>query len=161
MIGHLIERRNIHAFDLRGCDEKILLAPALALCLAVQVGELEHDLLAVADHEQVNEIAERLRVVSARAAAGNDMLQFRAVLCQHRHTAQIEHIENIGKGQLILQREGNDIKIIKRVAALQTVERDAGLSHLVLHIDPRRAHALAPDALLVVQQTVQDARAQM
>ena len=161
VIAHLVERGDIHAFDLRRRDEKVLLTPALALCLAVQIGKLEHDLLAVADHEQVDEVCQRLGIVGARAAAGDDMLEFRAIPCQHGHATKIEHVGNVGKGQLILQRESNDIKLIQRIAALQSVERDTGPSHLVLHIDPGRADTLAPDVLLVVKQAIQDARAEM
>ena len=93
----LVQRRNIHALDLCCRNQKFLLGPAFALCFAVQVGELQHDLLAVADHEQVNEVSERLRIVSTRTAAGYNMLEFGAVLCQHRNTAEIQHVQNVGK----------------------------------------------------------------
>ena len=79
------------------------------------------------------------------------MFQLRAVFRQHRHTAEVEHIQNIGKGKLVLQGERDDIKFIKRIAAFQTVKRDVRLPHFLLHVDPRRADALAPDSFLVVE----------
>ena len=160
-IRNLVERRHIHALDLRRLYEKFLLTPALAFCLAVQVGKLEHDFLAVTDHEQIDKIAERLRVIGARAAACHNMLEVGAFPGQHRYAAQIEHVEDVGEGQFILQRKSDDIKIRKRVTAFEPIQRDIRLSHFLFHIDPWRKNALAPDAILVVEQPIQDARAEV
>ena len=70
--------------------------------LAVQICKLQHDLLAVPDHEQIDEVGQRFRVVCAGAAASDKVLEFGTVLSQHRYTAHIEHIQNVGKRQLIL-----------------------------------------------------------
>ena len=110
VILDFVQRRYIHALDLCCCNQKFLLRPAFALGLAVQIGKLQHDLLAVADHEQVNKVSERLRIVGTRTAAGYNMLEFGAVLCQHRNTAEIQHIQNVGKRQLILQRKSDNIR---------------------------------------------------
>ena len=157
----LVQRRHIHALDLCCRNQEFLLRPAFALGLAVQIGKFQHDLLAVADHEQVNEISQRLRIVGTRTAAGYNMLEFGTVLCQHRNTAEIQHIQNVGKRQLILQRKRDNIKVRQRVTALQTVQRQTGLAHFSLHVDPWRADTFAPDALLIIEQAVKDTRTEV
>ena len=157
----LVQRRYIHALDLCCRNQEFLLRPAFALGLAVQIGKFQHDLLAVADHEQVNEVSQRLRIVGTRTAAGYNMLEFGAVLCQHRNTAEIQHIQNVGKRQLILQRKRDNIKVRQWVTALQTVQRQTGLAHFSLHVDPWRADAFAPDALLIIEQAVKDTRTEV
>ena len=161
VILDLVQRRYIHALDLCCRNQEFLLRPAFALGLAVQIGKFQHDLLAVADHEQVNEVSQRLRIVGTRTAAGYNMLEFGTVLCQHRNTAEIQHIQNVGKRQLVLQRKSDNIKVRQRVTALQTVQRQPCLAHFGLHVNPWRADAFAPDALLIVEQTVQDTRTEV
>ncbi len=157
----LVQRRDVHAFDLCCCNKEILFGPVFTLCLAVQVGKLEHDFLAVADHEQIDKICERLRIVRARSAACYNVFQVGAVLCEYGDSAEIQHVQNVGKRQLILKRERNNIEIRERIAAFETVKRNTGGAHFRLHIDPRRAYALAPDSLLVIEQTVQNTRAKV
>ena len=157
----LVQRRYIHALDLCCRNQEFLLRPAFALGLAVQIGKFQHDLLAVADHEQVNKVSERLRIVGTRTAAGYNMLELGAVLCQHRNTAEIQHIQNVGKRQLVLQRKSDNIKVRQWVTALQAVQRQPCLTHFGLHVNPWRADAFAPDALLIVEQTVQDTRTEV
>ena len=157
----LVQRRYIHTLDLCCRNQEFLLRPAFALGLAVQIGKFQHDLLAVADHEQVNEVSQRLRIVGTRTAAGYNMLEFGTVLCQHRNTAEIQHIQNVGKRQLILQRKRDNIKVRQWVTALQTVQRQTGLAHFSLHVDPWRADAFAPDALLIIEQAVKDTRTEV
>ena len=92
MVFDFIQRGDVHALDLCRRNQEILLRPAFTLCLAIQVGKLEHNLLAVADHEQIDKICERLRVICAGSAAGNNMPEVSAFLCKHRDTAEIQHI---------------------------------------------------------------------
>ena len=89
------------------------------------------------------------------------MFKAGSVLRQNRNAAEIQHIQNVGKRQFVLQRKRNNVKFRQRVAAFQTVKRNAGRTHLGLHVNPRRTDALAPDALLVIEQTVKNTRAKV
>ena len=161
MIGDVVQTRNIQSLNLTRLAQEFLLAPVLLLGAAVQIGEVNHHLLAVTDLEHIDKVRERLRIVGARTAADDDVLQSGAVLGIDRHAAEIQHVQNVGERQLILQGKADHVKLAQCIAALQSVERNAGVPHLVLHIQPRRKHALTPDIRLVVEQSVENPAAQM
>ncbi len=161
MVGHVVKGRDIHALDVTGAAQEFVLAPSLALCLTIQVGKLQHNLLAVTDLKGVDKRCERLRIVRARTAADDEVFQTPALGGAHGNAAQLEHIENIGKGQFILQRKAEDVQLRNAVSALQSIERNARAAHFLLHINPRRKDTLAPDAVLCIEQTVQNPAAEM
>ena len=161
LIADLIECRNVHTGNLGRFHQEFVLGQTTLYCTLIEIGKIEHDLLAVTDHEQIDKIAERFRVIGTRAAGDNQIFKARTILGQNRHAAQIQHVQNIGKRQLVLQRKADDIKIRQRIAALQTVQRNSCAAHLVFHVNPGCKDALTPDVLLIVEQSVQNARTQM
>ena len=54
------------------------------------------------------------------------------------------HFQNVGEAHLVLQREADEIKVLYRVKALQRVQWDIALSHLLRHIRQRHENAFAP-----------------
>ena len=92
VVVHLVQARHIHTWNIRRCTQELRLAPALAHRFAVQIGQLQHDFLAVTDHEQINEIRKRLRIVGTRTAGNDQIFQSGALLCKQRHTTEIQHI---------------------------------------------------------------------
>ena len=83
------------------------------------------------------------------------------LLCPHGQTGQVQHIEHVGVGHLVAQREADEVKIRDGVAALQAVERQALSPHLLFHIPPGGEHPLAPAPGQVVHHAVEDAHAQI
>ena len=69
----------------------------------------------------------------------------------------MKHIQHGGIGHLIADGEAQHIELRHRVAALQGIQGDAGLEHLLPHIAPGGEYPLAPHAGHLVDDPVQDA----
>src|SRR5262249_17480877 len=89
------------------------------------VHEPRQALLAVADDENVNERGEQFRVLSTGAAAYYKGVADAAILGVQRDAAQVEHIEDVGVTNLVLQAEADHIELAQRRERLQRVEGQA------------------------------------
>ena len=94
-------------------------------------------LLAVADDEEVDERGEQLRVLGARAAGDDQRMVEGAVLAVQRDAAEVEHGQDVGVADLVLQAEADQVELAQRREGLQAVERQAGLAQLGLEVEPR------------------------
>ena len=122
----------------------------------MQLDELNVHLLALAEHSQVNEVGNGLAVEHRRAARDDERGQLRALARVERHTRQIEHIQYGGKRHLVADGKGDDVKIADGIAGLERVERQAGTAHLLLHVAPGSENALAPNAVHVIHNAVEN-----
>ena len=156
-----VQRRHIHALDLRHGAEKFRSAPALAFGAAIELQNFRRALLALADGEEIDEIRQRLRVIYACAARKDHMLQSRAVGRMQRHAGQAQHIEHVRVAHLIADGKGNEVELRHRVAALKRIQRQAVCAHGILHITPRGKDALTPHALHAVHDRIEDAHAEI
>ena len=154
VIRHIVQRRHVQTFDMARLAQKFVFAPIFALCLTVEIGKLNHNLLAVANLERIDKRGERFRIVRTRAAAHNKVFQRLSVAGAHRNAAQVQHVEHIGERQLILQRKAQNIQFGNRVSAFQSIQRNIGVSQLCFHVNPRRKDALTPNAVLMVEQAI-------
>ena len=68
-------------------------------------------LLAVADDEEVDERGQHLRVLRARAAGDDQRMVERAVLAVQRNAAQVEHGQDVGVADLVLQAEADQVEV--------------------------------------------------
>ena len=154
-----VKRRHIDAGNLHHFMEKARLVPPFALGLAVEVENLRRHLLPFSQREKVDKVRQRFRVHSADAAGKHQPLQTRAIPAQKRHPGQVQHIENIGIAHLIADAEGDKVEVLHRVAALQGIERNLVLAHGRLHVPPGRKDSLAPHAVHVVHDAIENAHA--
>ena len=122
----------------------------------MQLDQLGVHLLALADLGNVNKIRDRLAVEHRRAARDDERGQLRALARVERHTRQIEHIQYGGKRHLVADGKGDDVKIADGIAGLERVERQAGTAHLLLHVAPGSENALAPNAVHVIHNAVEN-----
>ena len=127
----------------------------------VQLHQLAVHLFALSNKEEIDKIRERLRITGTRPARNHQLGQSLPFRCQKRHSRQIQHVQNIGIAQLILQRKPDDIKILDGVAAFQCVERNVLLTHESFHIRPGRKDTFAPYALHPVQAAIQNLHAKV
>ena len=72
--------------------------------------ELADDLLAIAQHEAVDEVGQGFGVEGAVAAGHHQRVPERTVGASHRHPGQIDQVEDVGIGQLGREVEGQDIE---------------------------------------------------
>ena len=154
VILNVVERRNVHALNLCAELQKLLLGLALIAALAEQIYYLKVNLLALADEEQIHKIGNRLGVAGAGASGNYDIFKLSPVGRFNRHVSELKHIEHICKAQLVLESKADEIKVGNRVSAFEGVERNIVLHHQLLHINPRRKDALAPDIIARVEKAV-------
>ena len=153
-VADVVQAWNIHAADLCCLLQKALLVPALFFCLHIQVGQLDVDLLALTDDEDVDEVCHRLRVAGAGTTRYHHRRKGGAVLRAHRHPCQVKHIEDGGVAHLILHGKQDKIKVADRVQAFQPVQRDILFPHQLLHVRIRCKDALAPPVFPLVVQGI-------
>ena len=132
---------------------------ARALPAARQIGQLDDGLLALAQHEGVDEGRERLRVEGGAAARDHDGVVLAAVARARGDARQVEHVEHVRVGQLVLQGEAEDVEFAQGVARFEAPEGRARAAHLRLHVGPGREGAFAERVLAGVEQVVEDAEA--
>ena len=161
VIGHVIQGGDVQAGDLRGGAEHPVLGPALALGPAVQLDQLHGDVLALAEGDDVHEGGQRLGIVGAGPADDDERGERRPVRAVDGQARQVEQVQHVGVGQLIAEGDADQVELRDRVAALQGVEGQTGLAHLVGHVAPGGEHALAPDSGDLVHHAVEDADAQV
>ncbi len=118
-----------------------------------QTGQL---LLRLADEEGVEERRQRLRVGRGRAAGDDQRIAVGPVGGAQRHAAQVEQGQDVGEGELELQREADDVEVAERRLRLERAERQGAGAQLRLHVDPRGEAALARDARVGVEDRVED-----
>ena len=75
--------------------------------------------------------------------------------------AELEHRENVGVGQLELQRKADDVEVAERSRALERHQKLAVGQELALHVHPRRVTTLGERARVVVQDLVENPEAEM
>lgn len=61
----------------------------------------------------------------------------RSVIGSQRNTRKVEHLQNCGRTEFILERKTHQIQICHRSACLQGHQFETGASHLIFHIGPR------------------------
>ena len=69
------------------------------------IADLRHDLLALSNHEEIEEICNRLDVVDAGSSPDDERHIVPALPCMERDPRQIKHIEDIRIDHLVLERE--------------------------------------------------------
>ena len=103
------------------------MSPPLLLQRHPLFHEPRQALLAVADDEQVDERGEQLRVLRPGPAGDDQRMVERAVLAVQRNAAQVEHRQDVGVADLVLQAEAEQVELAQRRERLQAVERQAVL----------------------------------
>src|SRR5207302_3697497 len=115
--------------------------------------------LAVADYEDVDEWRQDLRVLSAGAAGDDERMVERAILAVQWNAAQVEHGEDIGVTNLVLQAEADQVEIAQWRERLQAAQRQAMAAQLPFEIEPGGKGPLARPLRIVVHDAVEHLQA--
>ena len=163
VIFHLVEGGHINAVNLDNLLQKGLASARLtgALPRFISFHNLRHHLFALTNNSEVKEICQGLGVIHTGAAHDNQRVLLRALRCQNRHTAQVQHVQNIGITQLVLQGKAHNIAFLERFFRFQSAQGNVALTHLGFHINPRSIHALSLHTLLLIKQMIQNFKAQI
>ncbi len=73
-----------------------------------------------------------------------------------RNAGEVEHLEDVGEGQLVGQREAPEVALGHRSQRLERPQRHAGGAHLGRHVRPRTIGAFGGRRRRVVQMRVED-----
>jgi hypothetical protein len=143
-VGDLVERRHVRARDFRR-DRPEDLRPVRAAVphLALEVQDLERCHLAVAEHDDVEEVRDRLGIRSVRPAADDERVPVRPLGLPDRDAGQVEHVHDVRVGELRLEREPQEVEVADRPVAVDREQRDARRAHPGLEVRPRREDPLA------------------
>ena len=132
---------------------------ALALPDTHEVGKLADGLLALAEHEGVDEGGKGFGVEGAAAPGDDDRVVLAAIAGAGGDAREVEHVEDVRVGQLVLEGEAEEVEIAEGVVRLEAPEGRALASHLRLHVEPGGEGALAEHVVLGVEEVVEDAEA--
>ena len=160
-VDRLVEGGHIDARDTGRLPEQLLLGPVLVPGPAVEGDVLQGDLLPLPQHEEVHKGGQGFRVIGAGPPRHHQRGQVPPLLRAQRQARQIQHVQHIGVGHLVAQRESDNVKVAQRIAALQAVQLDALPAHLLLHVSPGSKSPLAPQALNLVHGPIQDTHPQV
>ena len=138
-----------------------MLVPPLPAGLAVELYQLRRHVLPLTQGDDVNKIRHGLGVIHGGAAGDDKRRQIGPVGAVEGDARQIQHIENGGESHLIANGKGHDVKIGDRVAGLQGKEGHLRPAHLLLHVAPGGEHPLAPHAVHLVHDAIENAHAQV
>jgi hypothetical protein len=148
-----VQRRDVDARHLRErIEQRAALAPIPA---PVHIADLADRFLAVAEQHGVEEFGQRFRIERARAAGDHQRVARPAIGGAQRHAAEVEHGQEIGVGELVLETEPDDVELAQRRVGF---DRDQGMARRAQHrleVDPRRVDAFGVHIRAPVQQVVE------
>ncbi len=98
---------------------------AVALPIADELGDLDDGVFALAEDEGIDEGRERLGVEGAAAAGDDERVIVGALVGPDGDAGEVEHVEDVGVGHLVLEREAEDVELADAMAGLEAPERDA------------------------------------
>ncbi len=106
-------------------------------------------------------VGKRHGVHGAGAAGDHDRMVVSAVNGPDGDPSQLQPDEDVGVGQLVLERDADDIEFRQREVRFEAGERPARRAELLLVVRPGRENALAGRVVPAVQDLVQDPEAQV
>ena len=153
-----IKGRHVDARNPRSAAQEAASAvrPPRLLPCDQSVAHLDDDFLAVAEHEEVEEVGDRLRIVYARAAADDEGLLVRALRRMERQPCEVKHVERVRDEKFVLQREAKDVEGRNLLEGFERKERDAAAAHFLFHIEPGRINTFRRDVIAAVQNLIEN-----
>jgi hypothetical protein len=117
--------------------------------------------LAISDYENIYEISYRLTGIDCRPSSDYQWIVETSISGVKRNPTEVEHRQHICVGHLVLQREADHVEVAKRSVTFERKKRDIPFSKSLLHIGPRRIHALCGPSRMAIQETVENLEPEM
>ena len=164
VVGDVVHRRHVHTRDPRPAraarpHATVAAAPA-DLPRPHDLGDLGDDLLAVTEHDEVEEVGERLGVVRAVAAGADERVFGPAVGGPDGHPGQVDAVEHVRVDELGRQVEREQVEVGRRRDGCRP--RTAGTlagAQLCFEVDPGGVGPLRHRIGALVQDLVEDLQA--
>ena len=158
---HGKQRRDVDAFHLLQGLPQLPAGAAVRLPIRHQRRQLQDDFFPVAQDQGVKEGRHRLGVETGGAAADDHRVAVVAVRGQQRHPAQVQHVQEVGIAQLVLEAHPQQVKVAQGGAGLQAGQGLAPGPEVRLQVRGRGVGPLGPDVVLPVQDGVEQAQPQV
>ena len=123
--------------------------------------QLQDDFLPVAQHKGVKEGRHRLGIETGRAAADDHRVAAVAVRGQQGHAAQVQHVQEIGVAQFVLETHSQEVIGVQGRTGLQAGQGLAPGPEVRLQVRGRGIGPFGPDVLLPVQDAVEQPQPQV
>ncbi len=123
------------------------------------LGDLGHDLLAVAQHHEIQEVGDRLGVVGAVPAGRHERVLGTPVGRPHRHTGEVDAVQHVRVDELGRQVESDQVEVGRRPVRVDREERQIAGAQLRLEVDPWGVGPFRHRIGALVQDLVQDLQA--
>ena len=108
IIDRLIKPWNIDAGKLADSFQIVF----LGLLVLFHLDHLRQQLFSIADEKGIDNFGQRFRVIGARPAGQDDWEGIVPFLRQKGDLGQRKHIEQVGKGKLVLQGESQEVQFL-------------------------------------------------
>ena len=162
VVGNLIKRRDIDAGDLGGLPEEILFGVGpLRLHFPVEGDHLHHDLLPLADLEEVHKVAKRLGIAGAGAAGEDNRVGFLPAGRPGVDPRQVQHVQDVCIGKLILEGKADRLELVEGIEALEAVKGQPLLPHQLFKVNPGGIDPFGPAVGVKVNDIVEDFQPQV
>ena len=162
-VGHVVELGHVDAAGGGEAEEHLVAgrAPlqagaALGLPLAHDLGDREHDLLAVTEHGGVDEVGHRLGVEGGVTAGEHDRVGLGPVDGVQRDAGQVDRGQQVRVAQLGREGHAQQVEGADRAVLVDGELRDPVRPHLLLEVRPHRVGALGQDPVALVEDLVED-----
>ena len=134
--GHgLVETGHVHMRQPGGqAQQSLLPVGGRGPLSGPDLADARQHFLAVAEHEQVDETGQRLRVEGARPAGDHQRMRERPILRVKGHPAQVENREQVGRTEVVLQCEPKDVEVGQGSCRLQARQRQPLMTQAVFHV---------------------------
>ena len=161
-VRRLVERRHVDPLE-RGQPPAQAVARALRFRpdqpIPQHLVDLAHHLLAVAQHEGVDEVGQRFGVEGAVPTGQHQRVGGAPLGRVQRHTGQVDEVHHVGVDELGRQVEGEHVEGGRREVLLDAEEGHPGPAHRLLQIDPGGIRALGHRVRTLVEDLVEDLEA--
>ena len=123
------------------------------------LGDLGDDLLALAEHGDVDEVGERLGIERAVAADDHERSLGSAIGGVHRHAGQVDHLEHVRVDELGGEVEGEDVEVAGGTVGVDREQRQAGGAQSATRGPARARRSARRPRRPLVQDFVEDLQA--
>ena len=114
-VAHVVEAGHVDARDPCQLPQHVaaaLLGPPPGLPRGDHLGDLADHLLAVAQHDEVEEVGEGLGVVGAVASGADQRVGAGPASCVQRDAGQVEAVQDVRVDELCRKVEGDDVELV-------------------------------------------------
>jgi len=110
----VVQRRYVHAFHLRQLDQNIAPRQPGVAQFDKTIHDVRKGLFAVADQDRVEKVGHGFGTEGTRPTADHQRLCGFPFFAVARNATEVQHGQNVGVFQLVLERKANDIEFVER-----------------------------------------------